>query len=106
MRKFTDDPQWMDQLLRDLQNFDNSPKDSVKTEPDEDHFSEYIIEIPDELDTKLCNLISDDSRGIDGSAMNFLKKNGFSIFPGEKDSFGWLTACIRFPKLNAIYVFG
>jgi len=36
--------------------------------------------------------------------MEYIKKNGFNIFPGEVDRFGWLTGCIQLK--NGIIVFG
>ena len=36
--------------------------------------------------------------------INVIRENGFDVFPGEKDSFGWLTGCIRTAK--GIIVFG
>lgn len=33
-----------------------------------------------------------------------LRKNGFYVFPGEQDRFGWLTGCIQTKK--GIIVFG
>lgn len=36
--------------------------------------------------------------------IDYLKANGFNVFPGETDSFGWLTGCIRTAK--GIIVFG
>lgn len=33
-----------------------------------------------------------------------LENNGYKVFPGEKDSFGWLTGCIATKK--GIVVFG
>lgn len=34
----------------------------------------------------------------------YLKTHGFNVFPGETDSFGWLTGCIRTSK--GVIVFG
>ncbi|MNV40132.1 hypothetical protein D3C71_1317320 [compost metagenome] len=31
----------------------------------------------------------------DFDAINEVREAGYSIFPGDKDSFGWLTLCIR-----------
>lgn len=31
-------------------------------------------------------------------SINYLKEHGFNVFPGEKDSFGWLTGCIKTSK--------
>ena len=36
--------------------------------------------------------------------INVIRENGFDVFPGEKDSFGWLTGCIKTDK--GIVVFG
>jgi len=36
--------------------------------------------------------------------MNYIKQHGFPIFPGEQDSFGWLTGCIQLKK--GIIMFG
>jgi hypothetical protein len=33
----------------------------------------------------------------------YLRSNGFSIFPGEQDSFGWLTGCIQTKKGIIVY---
>lgn len=38
------------------------------------------------------------------SNMDILRKEGFSVFPGEIDSFGWLTGCVKTKK--GIIVFG
>ena len=31
--------------------------------------------------------------------IEILKQYGFNVFPGDKDSFGWLTGCIRTKKV-------
>lgn len=36
--------------------------------------------------------------------MEYLRSQGFDVFPGKGDSFGWLTGCIRTTK--GIIVFG
>lgn len=36
--------------------------------------------------------------------INILKENGYNVYPGEKDSFGWLTGCIKTSK--GVIVFG
>lgn len=36
--------------------------------------------------------------------IEYIKKNGFDIFPGEVDRFGWLTGCIQLE--NGIIIFG
>ena len=32
-----------------------------------------------------------------------LKENGYNVFPGDQDSFGWLTGCIRTKKGIIVY---
>lgn len=36
--------------------------------------------------------------------MEYIRKKGFHIFPGEQDRFGWLTGCIQLK--NGIIIFG
>ena len=36
--------------------------------------------------------------------IHLLKKNGYNVFAGEQDRFGWLTGCIQLKK--GIIVFG
>lgn len=35
--------------------------------------------------------------------IDILNDNGFHIFPGERDSFGWLTGCIQTKKGIIVY---
>lgn len=40
-------------------------------------------------------------------AINMAKREGINVFPGDKDSFGWLTGCVKLYSQNhAILVFG
>ena len=40
-------------------------------------------------------------------AINMAKKEGIYVFPGDKDSFGWLTGCVKlYGQNHAILVFG
>lgn len=36
--------------------------------------------------------------------MEYIRKKGFNIFPGDQDRFGWLTGCIQLK--NGIIIFG
>lgn len=36
--------------------------------------------------------------------MEYIRKKGYPIFPGEQDRFGWLTGCIQLKK--GIIIFG
>ena len=40
-------------------------------------------------------------------AINMAKREGINVFPGDKDSFGWLTGCVKlYGQNHAIFVFG
>ena len=40
-------------------------------------------------------------------AINMAKKEGIAVFPGEKDSFGWLTGCVKlYGQNHTILIFG
>jgi len=54
----------------------------------EDYASEFLI-----TSNGGCNLDN----------INKLKEAGFDVFAGEKDSFGWLTGCIRTSKGIIVY---
>ena len=55
----------------------------------------------------ICNdmLITNDGT-CNWNNMCFLIANGYRVFPGEKDSFGWLTGCIRKNDDRRIVCFG
>lgn len=48
-------------------------------------------------------LIGDDGHPI-RSQMDIISENGFSVFPGEVDRFGWLTGCIELSR--GLIIFG
>lgn len=35
--------------------------------------------------------------------INILRENGFPVYPGEQDSFGWLTGCIKTKKGTLVF---
>lgn len=47
-------------------------------------------------------LITNDGR-CNRQAMSTLREAGFSVTPGETDSFGWLSGCIHTPKGIVVY---
>ncbi|HXQ37119.1 MAG TPA: hypothetical protein VN843_24120 [Anaerolineales bacterium] len=50
-----------------------------------------------------CNYLIGDSGGCNWANIKVIKEAGFDVFPGEKDSFGWLTGCIRTNKGIVVY---
>ncbi|MED0738985.1 hypothetical protein [Aneurinibacillus thermoaerophilus] len=64
----------------------------------------HIVKGVEEIDLLACRaLITPDGR-CNWGAIEELKENGFRVFPGETDGFGWLTGCIETQK--GIVVFG
>lgn len=55
----------------------------------------------------LCDeyLITDDGR-CNWDNMNILRINGYRIFAGERDSFGWLTGCVQKLNDSRVVVYG
>lgn len=51
-----------------------------------------------------CEELITDSGSCNWDNIKSLKEQGYNVFAGEKDSFGWLTGCIRTSK--GIVVFG
>ena len=49
-------------------------------------------------------LITDEGRPDFDEMDRLFKEHGYFVFPGERDSFGWVTACIQTKK--GIIVFG
>ena len=45
-----------------------------------------------------------DAGGCDWAAIHQLRHFGYAVYPGERDSFGWLTGCIE--KNHRILVYG
>ena len=49
-----------------------------------------------ECDFKICELLIDFEQisNVNWPAVRYLKQRGYTVFAGEKDSFGWLTGVI------------
>lgn len=72
----------------------------------------YNINLRDNVTIKELDDLADDlfitSNGHPNyDAINMAKKEGIAVFPGDKDSFGWLTGCVKlYGQNHAILVFG
>lgn len=92
----------MNHLIELLNDIDESylpdgTHDTILT--DEDH---VLVSVIRNLATSL--LISDNGDPDFDTIDELFHKHGYFIFPGERDRFGWLTACIQTKK--GIIVFG
>lgn len=90
------------QLIDKLNELNNSDKEFLKQGlyiADED----VLIE---EIELLACKALITRQGHPNFTAMNFIEKycNEISIYPGETDSFGWLTGCIETNK--GVIVFG
>lgn len=42
----------------------------------------------------MYELLITDSGACDWDNINLLRNSGYSVYPGDQDSFGWLVGCI------------
>lgn len=92
----------MEHLVRmlndvDASDLENRGDDNVLS--NQDHLLVRVIRY---LATIL--LITDDGNPRFDEIDTLFKEHGYFIFPGERDGFGWVTACIRTKK--GVIVFG
>lgn len=87
------------QMLRDVDESCLEDGDDDKILSHQDHL---LVSVIQNLATKL--LITESGTPDFDEIDRLYHEHGYFIFPGERDSFGWLTACIRTKK--GIIVFG
>ena len=85
------------QLLEDLNasRLPDSPQTILNDQNDKD------IQL---LVAHATTLLIDDNGKPNMDNHTILREKGFDVFPGETDSFGWLTGCVQTKK--GILVFG
>lgn len=55
----------------------------------------------------LCNeYLITESGGCNWSNIDILREHGYRVYPGEKDSFGWLIGCVQKKGDKRILTFG
>lgn len=88
----------IDNLLDGLKKI-NSGELEVKTAEED---NEIYLDNKDsevcKLEAYACGALITPSGGCNWDNINKLRNEGFSVFAGEKDSFGWLIGCIRTAK--------
>ncbi|MGL5750746.1 MAG: hypothetical protein ACRCXT_09485 [Paraclostridium sp.] len=62
-----------------------------------------IPEILQDIENELCDLLIK-GNSVDWGVVSELREYGYDVFPGETDSFGWLSGCFKTSK--GIIVFG
>lgn len=92
----------MNYLVQMLRDVDESCLEDGDDDKILSHHDHLLISVIQNLAT---NLLITKNGTPDFEEMDRLyHEHGYFIFPGERDSFGWLTACIRTKK--GIIVFG
>jgi hypothetical protein len=88
------------ETLRDIDNSDLPDEyDYVLNSVTSDYYSILIKNAINKADGAL---IDDEGHPI-WEFHDFLGENGFHVFPGEKDRFGWITGCIQTKKGYIVY---
>lgn len=83
--------------------FDDETKAPTSSEEDGlEYFSNS--EIKDQCEELACDLLITDDGGCNYPNIRYVRSLGYSVYAGEKDSFGWLTGCIE--KDGKVLVYG
>lgn len=95
----------MDTLLKALEKL-YSTQDNSQVVDKYGHSYFENCDIKTEAES-LCDeyLITDDG-GCNWDNINILRNKGYRVFPGEKDSFGWLTGCVKKIGDRRVLVYG
>lgn len=83
--------------------FDEETKAPTSSEEDGlEYFGDS--EIKDQCEELACDLLITDDGGCNYPNIRYVRSLGYSVYAGEKDSFGWLTGCIE--KDGKVLVYG
>ena len=94
----------MEKLLEKLEQLYATQNNSYSGEELAEYFEES--DLYDEI-AGLCNeYLITESGGCNWDNIHILRSKGYRVYPGEKDSFGWLTGCIQKNGDNRIVVYG
>jgi len=87
-------------ILRDIDNSELVNDEDINLNNIKHDY--YNIIIKNAINKASDALISDEGRNM-WEFHRFLGENGFQVFPGERDGFGWLTGCIQTKKGYLVY---
>jgi hypothetical protein len=80
----------------------NSGELEVSTTEEDGH--NYLEgEVAKKIEGLACDTLISSEGGCNWDNINILREKGYRVFPGEKDSFGWLTGCIKTNKGIIVY---
>jgi len=86
-------PKKLEKLLELLKNLNASDLP--------DNYDNYIKN--NEIESLACDTLIESNGECLWDNHDVLNKNGFSVFAGERDRFGWLTGCIQTEKGIIVY---
>lgn len=95
----------MEKLLKLLELLYGEQDNSYYYEPERStYFKESELSIKVE---GLCNeYLIGSNGGCNWDNITILRNNGYNVFAGERDSFGWLTGCVQKQGDKRIMVYG
>lgn len=97
----------MEQLLNELQTLDSYNfmyNKCLNGYKNKNKFLEAVIQKKVNTLLQLCDdLLIDSSGGCNWYNIEILNKNGYSVGPGERDRFGWLTGIVYTTKGYIVY---
>ena len=84
----------MEELMKKLEELYNEKDNYYVDEYDKwAYFKDS--ELYDEVTTLCCGKLITNDGACNWDNINILRNNGYSVFAGDRDSFGWLVGCIR-----------
>lgn len=95
----------MDVLLEALNELYNSTDNSSVSEYDGQEYFESC-DIVDKAEGLCCEKLIEMNGRCNWDNIRVLRNNGYDVFAGEKDSFGWLTGCVQKDGDPRILVYG
>lgn len=95
----------MEELIKALEELFDRP--DVELEGDSDGFRYFKSgKLVDHVESLCCEHLISGNGDCDWKNIEILRQNGYSVFAGEKDSFGWLTGCVRKKDSDKVLVYG
>lgn len=96
----------LDELLRSLDVLYSEDIDESSTENDDGnrYFKEFPIS--DYVEGLCCACLIAPNGTCNWDNVKILKKLGYNVYAGDRDSFGWLTGCVKKFGDNRVLVYG
>ena len=92
-------------FIKKLKEMFDAKEDFYETVKDscDNNYVEYS-DLAKDMEYEACKYLIKSNGGVNYTNKSILEENGFKVYPGEQDSFGWLTGVIE--RNNRQLVFG